>query len=54
MIAFLKTFVRDERGATAIEYSLVASLIAVVIVTALMSVGTQLTAKFASVATLVH
>jgi pilus assembly protein Flp/PilA len=44
-------FVRDESGATAIEYGLIAALIAVVIITGLTAVGTQLSAKFASVAT---
>jgi pilus assembly protein Flp/PilA len=44
-------FVRDESGATAIEYGLIAALIAVVIITALQTVGTNLTATFNSVAT---
>ena len=44
-------FVRDESGATAIEYGLIAALIAVVIITALTSVGTSLSAKFNSIAT---
>jgi len=43
-------FVRDESGATAIEYGLIAALIAVVIITALQTVGTNLTATFNSVA----
>ncbi len=33
-------FARDERGATAIEYALIASLIAVVIIGAVTSLGT--------------
>ena len=44
-------FVRDESGATAIEYGLIAALIAVVIITALQTVGTKLTATFNAVAT---
>jgi pilus assembly protein Flp/PilA len=44
-------FVRDESGATAIEYGLIAALIAVVIITALTSIGTNLTAKLNTVAT---
>jgi pilus assembly protein Flp/PilA len=44
-------FVRDESGATAIEYGLIAALIAVVIITALTAIGTQLSSKFNAVAT---
>lgn len=43
-------FVRDESGATAIEYGLIAALIAVVIITAVTSVGTNLTSTFTTVA----
>ena len=39
-------FCRDERGATAIEYGLIAGLISVVIITALTSIGTRMNAKF--------
>jgi len=39
-------FVRDESGATAIEYGLIAALIAVVIITAVTSVGTNLSTTF--------
>ena len=42
---------RDDAGATAIEYGLIAALIAVVIVTALTTVGTKLTSTFGLVAT---
>jgi len=42
---------RDDTGATAIEYGLIAALIAVVIVTALTTVGTNLKTTFNSVAT---
>jgi pilus assembly protein Flp/PilA len=48
---FLRKFLKDESGATAIEYGLIAALIAVVIITALTTVGTNLTASFTSVAT---
>jgi len=44
-------FVRDDSGATAIEYGLIAALIAVVIITALTSIGTNLTTKLNAVAT---
>jgi len=43
--------VRDESGVTAIEYGLIAALIAVVIITAVTSVGTSLTGIFQTVAT---
>ena len=44
-------FVRDESGATAIEYGLIAALIAVVIIGAVQLVGTNLSTTFNSVAT---
>jgi pilus assembly protein Flp/PilA len=44
-------FVRDESGVTAIEYGLIAAGIAVVIITAVQLVGTNLTTIFTSVAT---
>lgn len=47
----ISRFVRDESGATAIEYGLIAALIAVVIITALTTLGTNLSTKFASIAT---
>jgi pilus assembly protein Flp/PilA len=49
MTKLISRFVRDESGATAIEYGLIAALIAVVIITALTAVGTNLTATFNSV-----
>jgi pilus assembly protein Flp/PilA len=42
-------FVRDESGATAIEYGLIAAGIAVVIITAVNALGTKLSATFSSV-----
>jgi pilus assembly protein Flp/PilA len=42
-------FVRDESGATAIEYGLIATLIAVAIITVLGSVGSKLSTTFGSV-----
>jgi pilus assembly protein Flp/PilA len=41
-----KQFLRDEAGATAIEYGLIAALIAVVIITGVTAVGTQLSTAF--------
>ena len=43
-------FIQDEEGATAIEYGLIASLIAVVIITAVGLLGTNLSATFTKVA----
>ena len=43
-------FLRDESGATAIEYGLIAALIAVVIITAVTSVGTNLSGTFNTIA----
>ena len=44
-------FKKDESGATAIEYGLIASLIAVAIISGATAVGTQVGATFDSVAT---
>ncbi len=46
----LTHFFSDEQGATAIEYGLIAALIAVVIITAVTAVGTNLTGTFNTVA----
>jgi pilus assembly protein Flp/PilA len=46
----ISRFVRDESGATAIEYGLIAALIAVVIITAVTAVGTALSSTFSTVA----
>jgi pilus assembly protein Flp/PilA len=45
----LQKFLKDESGATAIEYGLIAALIALVIITALTAVGTSLSATFNSI-----
>jgi pilus assembly protein Flp/PilA len=50
----LARFLRDESGATAIEYGLIAALIAVVIIGTLTAIGTSLSTKFNSVATSLH
>lgn len=44
-------FQKDESGATAIEYGLIAALIAVVLITALGVLGTSLEAKFTEINT---
>ncbi len=45
----ISRFVRDESGATAIEYGLIAALIAVVIISAIQVVGTKLSTTFTNV-----
>ena len=44
-------FIANQNGATAIEYGLIAALIAVVIITALTTIGTNLNVQFTSIAT---
>ena len=46
----MKRFIQDEDGVTAIEYGLIAALIAVVIIGAVTLVGTNLSAVFQYVA----
>ena len=50
MSKFISRFVKDSSGATAIEYGLIAGLVAVVIITAVTSIGTNLSAKFTTIA----
>ena len=49
----ISRFVRDESGATAIEYGLIAAGIAVVIITAVQLIGTNLSSTFNKVASAV-
>jgi pilus assembly protein Flp/PilA len=51
MSSFLKSFIADESGVTAIEYGLIAALISVAIVAALTAVGGQLNTLFNTVVT---
>jgi pilus assembly protein Flp/PilA len=51
MSAFFTNLLRDESGVTAIEYGLIAALIAVAAVTIMTTVGTNLTNTFSKVAT---
>jgi len=44
-------FLRDEEGAAAVEYGLMAALIAVVIVAAVTSVGSRVCETFKTIAT---
>ena len=48
---FIKNFANDESGATAIEYGLIAALIAVAIIAGLGLLSTQLKATFGKVTT---
>ena len=50
MSNIIARFVRDESGATAIEYGLIAALVSVAIVGALTTLGTNLKGTFNSVA----
>ena len=45
-MAILIQFLRSEDGATAIEYALIASLIALFVVAAVSTVGTQVSTVF--------
>lgn len=46
-------FVKDESGATAIEYGLIAAGIAVAIITVVQGVGTKLSGTFTSISSAV-
>jgi len=50
MTKFALSFLKNESGATAIEYGLIAGLIAVVIIGALTLLGTNVSNKFSAVA----
>jgi pilus assembly protein Flp/PilA len=50
MSKLLKRFVNDESGATAIEYGLIAALIAMAIIAGAGLIGEELDAKFTSIA----
>ena len=47
---FIRTLENNEAGATAIEYGLIAALIAVAAITAMSGLGTQLSTTFKTVA----
>lgn len=51
MQSLVKRFLKDESGATAIEYGLIAALIAVVIIGAVTVIGTQLDISFDKIST---
>ena len=47
----ISRFISNESGATAIEYGLIAALIAVVIIGAVTAVGTNLSTTFTNIST---
>jgi len=51
MVKHIVRFMREEEGATAPEYGLMVALIAVVIIAAVTTLGTNLSVKFNQVAT---
>ena len=51
MSKFVSKFMSDESGATAIEYGLIAALIAVVIISSVSALGTTIMTKFKAVVT---
>ena len=51
MLNAIRQFVKEEDGATAVEYGLMVALIAAVIVTIVKTLGTQVNAAFTTVST---
>lgn len=49
MLSIIKNLIKDESGATAIEYGLIAALVSVAAVVALENMGTSLEAMFNAV-----
>lgn len=49
MTKLIQNFFDDQDGATAIEYALLASLLAIVLVTVLSNLGTRLSGEFSQV-----
>ena len=50
MLTRLSKFLRNSKGATAIEYALIASLIAVVAITAMRNIGTKIASQLQNIA----
>jgi pilus assembly protein Flp/PilA len=50
IISLFPTFFRDDTGVTAVEYGLIAALVAVSVVIAVTAIGTSLSAIFATLA----
>ena len=53
MSSFAKRFLKNESGATAVEYGLIAALIGVVIIAGAGALGNALSGKFSSIGTTV-
>ncbi|MFZ5453545.1 MAG: Flp family type IVb pilin [Thermodesulfobacteriota bacterium] len=51
LLTKVKNFIREEEGASAVEYGLLVALIAVVIIGAVTTLGTNLSSRFTTVAT---
>jgi pilus assembly protein Flp/PilA len=51
MTKLMNRFIEDESGATAVEYGLIAALIAVVIISTVTTVGGNLKDRFQEIAT---
>jgi pilus assembly protein Flp/PilA len=51
MNLLIRRFLKDDSGATAIEYGLIAAGISVAIIAAVNTLGTNLTATFTSIST---
>lgn len=49
MTKFVKSFLQNESGATAIEYGLIAALIAIAAITAMSALGNKLNTTFTNV-----
>jgi pilus assembly protein Flp/PilA len=50
-MSVIKSFLKDESGATAIEYGLIAAGIAIAIITAVNGLGSQLSTNFNTIST---
>ena len=48
---FIRKLIKDKKGATAIEYGLIAALIAVAAITAMQGLGSSLNSTFTNVST---
>ena len=51
MFSHIRQFLKDESGATAIEYGLIAAGISIAIIAVVNGLGTSLNAKFKSIST---
>lgn len=47
-IKLFREFLRDERGSSAVEYGLIASFVALLLISSIKPIGTKLNAKFSA------